>query len=109
MHPFSASVSCDSYLFAVENACVVVESACCLPDGSCEITTQEQCDMQDGSFKIGKSCRGDGDDNGIDDACEGVPAASGWGIMILVLALLTGIAIKFGFRLGRKEPDHGAR
>ena len=63
--------------------------------------TRAQCDSQAGDFGgVGTSCEGDGDGDGdeIDDACQVVPATSAWGIIILVLALLTGIAIKFGFQ-----------
>ncbi|MCH9033157.1 MAG: hypothetical protein IID42_01470 [Planctomycetes bacterium] len=74
-----------------------VTGRCCLSAGRCETTTRAQCDSQAGGFGgVGTSCEGDGDE--IDVACEGVPATSAWGIIILVLALLTGIAIKFGFQ-----------
>ncbi len=75
-----------------------VTGQCCFSDGSCEITTQSDCASEGGDFSAGRSCGGDSDGNGTDDACEGVPAASAWGMMILVLALLIGIASKFGFR-----------
>lgn len=76
-----------------------INGQCCFPDGRCENTTQAQCISQEGGFGgADTSCEGDNDVNGIDDACEGVPVASAWGMMILVLALLTGIAIKFGRR-----------
>ena len=79
--------------------CPPITGRCCLSDRRCEMTTRAQCDSQAGDFGgVDTSCQGDGDGNEIDDACEGVPATSAWGIIILVLALLTGIAIKFGFQ-----------
>lgn len=90
-----------STCFTIDPRCeppAPVTGQCCLPDGSCEITTPSECDSEGGDFNPGRSCDGDGDGNGTDDACEGVPAASAWGMMILVLALLVGIATKFGFR-----------
>ena len=45
--------------------------ACCLPDGSCVRLTQVDCDGQGGDYAgSGTHCLGDGDANGIDDACE---------------------------------------
>ncbi|MEZ5359155.1 MAG: dockerin type I domain-containing protein [Candidatus Zixiibacteriota bacterium] len=45
--------------------------ACCLPDGSCIVTTAADCAQQGGVFKgVGTNCFGDSNGNGIDDACE---------------------------------------
>ncbi|MCD6249459.1 MAG: hypothetical protein J7J98_03895 [candidate division Zixibacteria bacterium] len=45
--------------------------ACCLPDGSCVRLTQVDCEGQGGDYAgSGTHCLGDGDANGIDDACE---------------------------------------
>jgi hypothetical protein len=43
------------------------------------------------------ACWGDADGDGIDDACETIiPTLSVWGLVVLVLLLLTGGKIYFG-------------
>jgi hypothetical protein len=45
--------------------------ACCLPNGTCEVTLADRC-RQEGGVPRGPNsqCLGDANDNGIDDACE---------------------------------------
>jgi len=53
------------------------KNACCLPSGLCGFATSAQCDAVGGtSLGPGSVCRGDLDNNGIDDACEPCPQAT---------------------------------
>lgn len=52
-------------------ACVDYTVACCLPDGTCMDTDPLCCDDMGGFISPHSAiCLGDGDGNGIDDACE---------------------------------------
>ena len=46
--------------------------ACCFPDGTCSDMTQAACEALVGASYAGdgSACLGDGDGNGVDDACE---------------------------------------
>ncbi len=46
--------------------------ACCLPDGSCAMMDPQECLTIPGAFTggVGSMCLGDGNNNGVDDACE---------------------------------------
>ncbi len=60
---------------------LIVQGACCLRDGSCAITSSEDCLAQEGSFKgEGTTC----DPN----PCP-IPTLSQWGLIVLTLLLLT--------------------
>ncbi len=50
--------------------CPAGEVACCLPSGFCVYTTTSQCFASGGYVPPGGLCLGDGNSNGIDDACE---------------------------------------
>lgn len=53
--------------------------ACCFPTGTCADLTEPDCNTQGGIFLgIGSVCLGDGNGNGIDDACEQVLGACCW-------------------------------
>ncbi len=57
----------------IDDACEAPDDdgACCLPDGSCIVTTSVDCASLGGTFKgAGTACFGDTNGNGIDDACE---------------------------------------
>jgi len=47
--------------------------ACCYPDGNCAVMTQAACLVGAGNSYAGDgtTCLGDGNQNGVDDACEG--------------------------------------
>ncbi len=51
--------------------CQPQPEACCLPGGACVMVPAAQCTAQGGFPAPGVPCLGDGDGNGIDDACEG--------------------------------------
>ncbi len=72
--------------------------ACCLDsDRICVEMDLANCVEQDGRFQGPKTiCRGNGDENGSDDGCgQVIPAASEWGLIVMPLALLVGIKIRF--------------
>ena len=53
------------------------KNACCLPSGLCGLATSAQCEAVGGTpLGPGSVCRGDLDQNGIDDACEPCPQAT---------------------------------
>jgi M6 family metalloprotease-like protein len=55
----------------VEVPCDDVVGACCL-NGTCVATTEANCQANGGTYKgDGSECLGDGNQNGIDDVCEG--------------------------------------
>jgi hypothetical protein len=59
----------------VDDACeqVVPTGACCFADGTCAVTTQAGCALVSGQYAgDGTACQGDGNGNGVDDACEGL-------------------------------------
>ena len=60
---------------------ICAPAACCLSDGSCVTATPAECEALGGQHQgPGTFCMGDGDSNGIDDACElgaCCPAAGG--------------------------------
>jgi len=68
--------------------------ACCLVDGGCEVTTEDNCLSIGGTYLgAGSVCLGDGNNDGIDDACQQertIPVLSVWGLGLLVLLLLGG-------------------
>ncbi len=86
----------------VVRTCVTLQQtgACCFPDGSCVVTTVTDCEAAGGRFQgVGAVCLGDGDGDGIDDACEvKFPTVSAWGLVVITLLLLSGLTIKFGWR-----------
>ncbi len=76
----------------------------CLPTGACcfSATSEcldliaEECTIQAGDYKgDGTECLGDGDGNGIDDACEEpIPSVSVWGLTVMtVLVLAAGMIL----------------
>ena len=72
---------------------------CCFPDGSCANIDPLCCEAEGGDPQgAGSVCLGDTDGDGTDDLCQAIPipTVSQWGLAIIALALLTGIAIKFG-------------
>ena len=81
--------------------CAAAE-ACCFADGTCS-EIDPLCCTQDGGIPQGANsvCLGDGNANGIDDACEEpetVPTVSQWGLFIIAVSLLGGLMLKFGGR-----------
>jgi hypothetical protein len=65
--------------------------ACCSPGGDCQAMTEEDCIASDGQWLgAGTECLGDGNENGIDDACEiqEIPTLSEWGMIFLALLLM---------------------
>lgn len=79
--------------------------ACCLEEGSCtDGITPNDCISLNGTFRgVESTCQGDGDGDGRDDLC--VPAVSTWGMIILLLLLLTGLTIRFDrSRVGIERP-----
>ncbi|MFH2036296.1 MAG: thrombospondin type 3 repeat-containing protein [Candidatus Zixiibacteriota bacterium] len=57
----------------IDDACegLYTTGACCFPDGSCITTSLGACTLAGGQYKgDGTLCLGDGNLNGIDDACE---------------------------------------
>ncbi len=95
--PFATPVLCD---LTVEGNCPEPTGACCFPDGSCVVTLVTDCEAAGGRFQgDGAVCLGDGDGDGIDDACEvKFPTVSAWGLVVITLLLLSGLTIKFGWR-----------
>ncbi|UCF33141.1 MAG: IPTL-CTERM sorting domain-containing protein [Phycisphaerales bacterium] len=69
--------------------------ACCDPaTGQCVEVTLEYCDFLEWIFHgYGTQCLGDADGNGIDDACEGVPAVSTWGLLVLAILVAAAAVI----------------
>lgn len=51
----------------------------------------DECDLDSGVLM-------DDDGDGVPDECDVVPTMTGWGLIVLVLLMLAGIAIKFGRR-----------
>ncbi|MCK5126547.1 MAG: hypothetical protein KAR42_09845 [candidate division Zixibacteria bacterium] len=89
----------------IDDACEVPTSdgACCLPDGSCTVTSASNCATMGGTFKgAGSNCFGDSNGNGIDDACEDpwqpgyghkmhypqLPDEAGWDVMAMFPSIL---------------------
>ena len=80
------------------NECAAPE-ACCFDDGACQDLDPRCCVAQGGEPKGPESaCQGDGNDDGIDDACEEVvivPTVSQWGLTLMALLGVTAGAILF--------------
>ncbi len=78
--------------------------ACCvISDGTCiDGVTPGECAANLGSFLgAGKSCAGDADGDGRDDACPapaGIPTMSQWGFAVMTLLLLIVAKVYFGRR-----------
>jgi hypothetical protein len=53
----------------IGTTCTALES-CCLPGGGCEMLDPLCCDDVGGVPGFVSTCQGDGDENGVDDACE---------------------------------------
>ena len=75
--------------------------ACCYADGTCtDQLLPQECTSQNGMFAgPGLECQGDSDGDGFDDVCgprPPIPTVSQWGIVVMVLLLLTGGKILFG-------------
>lgn len=70
--------------------------ACCLSAG-CTIATATDCFAVGGIYRgDGAPCLGDGNTNGVDDACEdAIPTVSEWGLIIMTLLLLTAGTLVF--------------
>ncbi len=71
---------------------VPLTGACCSAEGACQEMTEEDC-ISAGNEWMGAEtvCLGDNNENGIDDACEGlqeIPTLSEWGMLIMALLLL---------------------
>ena len=50
------------------------------------------------ALTIGPECLGDGDGDGVDDACEGpppIPTVSAWGVVNMTLLVLTAGTVMF--------------
>ena len=70
---------------------------CCNAEGVCIEETEEEC-AEDGFTYLGDDtmCLGDNDGDGRDDACQAlIPTVSEWGLVIMVLLLLTAAKIHF--------------
>jgi hypothetical protein len=101
-------------LFRQNESCNVPcpeETACCLPDNTCEDLLPFDCEFAGGSLIA--ECLGDSNSDGLDDACvtpppppqEPVPAASAWTLLVLVLSLAALARLSF-----KRSPTHaGAR
>jgi hypothetical protein len=74
--PMGIGVLCQGDLNqnGVDDACetVVPTGACCFDNGTCLVRTQAACAAAGGAYSTdGSLCLGDGNQNGVDDACEG--------------------------------------
>ncbi len=77
--------------------------ACCQTDDTCaDEMLQETCTSQGGTFAgASTQCQGDSDGDGVDDLCgpgPSIPTVSQWGIVIMVLLILTVGKISFSRR-----------
>ena len=89
-----------------EDGCVFTDiigtTACCLADKACENLEPACCEERGGTAVGGGTvlCKGDSDGDGSDDLCElfNVPSVSEWGLLVISLLLVAGLAFKFGRR-----------
>jgi hypothetical protein len=77
--------------------------ACCDDVGYCYMADESCCTANgDTPQGAGTACLGDGDGDGVDDACEGeqepIPTVGAWGLVILALMLLVGAKVYFNRR-----------
>ena len=70
---------------------------CCVSDGTCVESDPVNCADLGGSFIAGAECLGDVNDDGIDDACQGlsIPAVSSWGVLMTTLLGLVAGTVMF--------------
>jgi len=74
--------------------------ACCRIDGTCAQASPQEC-TSIGNTYLGDDtvCLGDGDGNGVDDACEQpIPTVSEWGLIVMTLLIVTVWKVHFGRR-----------
>jgi uncharacterized repeat protein (TIGR01451 family) len=85
------------------NLCIpppIPMGGCCLPNGDCEEVSEVNCAAIGGIYNgDGTLCRGDQNNNGIDDFCEEpIPTVTTWGLIIMALLLLAAGKVRFGVR-----------
>jgi hypothetical protein len=55
----------------VDDSCETSWGACCLPEGDCEMMSQDDCDISGGEYEgDGVECLGDANENGVNDQCD---------------------------------------
>ncbi len=99
--PDECESDCDGN--AVPDDCDDVSSGTCCGSEGCIEATQCECEELDLGAYMGDGtvCLGDGDGDGIDDACEeAIPTVSEWGLIIMTLLALTAGTIVFARRRG---------